>query len=122
MRTESYNAMLAKAKTGMKFDNAKSDTWILAPANEISVGSGWEKMAAEAKENLQRVAREHPQTPWAALAEAELKQPFGWTWKEAYTAVAERQQAANNPRPPRQPRNDRAKMLPKPVKRTPPKL
>ncbi len=122
VRTESYNAMLAKAKTGMKFENAKSDTWILAPANEISVGSGWEKMAADAKENLQRVAREHPQTPWAMLAQAELKQPFGWAWKEAYTAVAERQRAANKPRRPRQPRDDRAKMLPRPVKRAPPKL
>ncbi len=122
VRTESYNAMLARAKTGMKFENAKSDTWLLAPADEISVGSGWEKMATEAKAHLQRVAREHPHTPWAVLAEAELKQPLGWAWKEAYTGVAERQQAARNPPPRRPPSNDKADMLPRPVKRPPPKL
>ncbi|MEX2114954.1 MAG: vWA domain-containing protein [Pirellulales bacterium] len=122
VRTESYNAMLAKAKTGMKFENAKSDTWILAPADEISVGSGWEKMAADAKANLERVVHEHPQTPWAVLAEAELKQPLGWTWKEAFTGVAERQQAARNPPPQRPPRNDSANKLSRPVKRPPPKL
>ncbi|MGD9721672.1 MAG: vWA domain-containing protein [Pirellulales bacterium] len=120
VRTESYNAMLAKAKAGMKFKTADSDTWLLAPADEISVGSALEKAAGEARTYLERVVREHPQTPWAVLAQAELKQPLGWTWKEANTGVLARREAANNQ--PRPPRDDKAKMLPRPVKRPPPKL
>jgi hypothetical protein len=55
------------------------------------------------------------------LAEMELKQPLGWKWKESYTAVNERRQVAANPvnRPPR---DDKAKMIPRPIKRPPPKL
>jgi hypothetical protein len=122
VRTEGYNAMLAKAKTGMKFQKADSDTWLLVPSDEITVGSALEKMAAEAKEYLKRVAAEHAGTPWATLASAELEQPLGWTWKESHTGVNERRQAAANNPPPRPPRDDRAKMLPRPVKRPPPKL
>jgi hypothetical protein len=121
VRTESYNAMLAKPRSGMRFANAKSDTWVLAPADEITVGSVLEKQAAEAKDYLARVVREHPHTPWAVVAEAELKQPFGWKWTEAYTGVNERRQVAANARN-RPPRDDKAKMIPRPIKRPPPKL
>jgi hypothetical protein len=33
VRTETYNAMLAKAKLGMKFEDEKNNTWVLEPAN-----------------------------------------------------------------------------------------
>jgi hypothetical protein len=112
VRTETYNAILAKAKSGMAFQDPKNDTWILAPDNEITVGSAWEKMSAEAHEILERVKREHPGTPWAALADEELKQPLGWKWREAFTDVGQRRQR-NRPRPPD---------MPRPVKRPPPKL
>ena len=121
VRTETYGAMLAKARTGMKFTDAKSDTWRLVPADEVTIGSALEKIAAEAKTYLERVRREHPGTPWAALAEAELEQPFGWTWKEAYTGVKPRRQVAGADDR-RQPRDDRVKTIPRPVKRPPPKL
>jgi hypothetical protein len=121
VRTESYNAMLAKAKQGMKFANEKNDTWRLVGAEEISVGSVLEKQAQQAKTYLERVAREHPGTPWSLLAQAELKEPFGWKWQEAFTGVnAPRPRAGdNNPRPPR---DDKARMLPRPQRRPPPKL
>jgi hypothetical protein len=123
VRTESYNAMLAKAKQGMKFTDAKNDTWRLVPAGEISVGSRLEKLAESAKTYLERVASEHPKTPWALLAENELKEPFGWSWQESYTGVnAPRQVAAGNNNRPRPPQNDKAKMLPRPEKRPAPKL
>ncbi len=76
-------------------------------------------MSADAKTYLERVVHEHPKTPWAVMAEAELAQPFGWTWKEAYTGVNQPRQASGNNRPPR---DDKAQMLPRPVKRPPPKL
>lgn len=122
VRTESYNAMLAKAKQGMKFSNDKNDTWRLVSADEISVGSVLEKQAKQAKTYLERVTREHPGTPWAMLAKMELKEPFGWQWKEGYTGVNAPRQPGGNNNNPRQPRNDKAKMLKRPERRPPPKL
>ncbi len=121
VRTESYNAMLAKAKQGMRFASAKNDTWQLVPDDEISVGSVLEKQAAQAKQYLERVVHEHPGTPWAVLAQNELKQPLGWKWREIYTGVNEPRQVANNGNP-RPPKDDKARMLPPPQRRPPPKL
>jgi hypothetical protein len=121
VRTESYNAMLAKAKQGLKFANEKNDTWRLTRADEITVGSVLEKQAQQAKTYLERVVKEHPGTPWAQLAQMELKEPLGWQWQEAYTGVNAPRQVAGNPNPP-PPRNDKARMLPRPERRPPPKL
>jgi len=125
VRTKGYNAILAKAKQGMRFEDPKHDTWQLTPAGETSVSSELEKMAAQAKMYLERVVREHAKTPWALLAEEELKQPLGWKWREIYTGVNEppRQVTANNNNNnPRTPQNEKAKMIPRPVKRPAPKL
>lgn len=122
VRTESYNAILAAAKQGMQFKNAKNDTWRLDRADEISVGSVLEKQAERAKVYLQRVADEHPGTPWALLAKRELDTPFGWKWREIHTGVNQerRRDAGNNG--PRRPRDDKARMIPRRKKRSPPKL
>ncbi len=123
-RTEGYNAMLGKAKQGMAFKDAKSDTWRLSPDDTIRTGSQQEKDAAQAKVYLERVVAEHPETPWALLAEKELRQPMGWKWQEAFTGVNQPKPAqprANNP-PPRRPRDEKANSLPRPEKRPPPKL
>ena len=87
VRTEAYNAMLAKAKQGMKFQDPKNDTWELVPADEITVGSALEKHARQAKEYLERVAKDHDGTPWAMLAKREMSVPVGWRWIERYTGV-----------------------------------
>ncbi len=94
VRTEAYNAMLAKAKTGLKFQNPDSDTWVLAPADEISVGSQLEKMAKQAHEYLDRVKQQHAGTPWALLAERELKEPIGWKWGEKSVHLERQRMAA----------------------------
>jgi hypothetical protein len=31
---------------------------------------------------LQRVIDEHPNTPWAMMADRELQTPIGWKWTE----------------------------------------
>jgi hypothetical protein len=86
-RTESYNAMLAKAKRGMRFKDPKNNTWVLKPGKDLSeVGSQLEKTAERAKFYLQRVVDNHPKTPWALLAKQELDQPMGWKWSEEFTA------------------------------------
>ena len=124
VRTETYNAMLAKAKRGLQFENAKNNTWLLIPDDEISVGSKWEREAALAKDLLQSVAEEHEGTPWAHLASKELEVPLGWKWKEEFTDLAPRRPAGpgnnnnNNPAP----RDDQKRMLAKPPSRPVPKL
>lgn len=121
VRTETYNAMLAAAKRGLKFKNEKNNTWVLEASNEISVGSQAEKMGAKAKEYLERVVKEHPNTPWALLAKRELDTPLGFTWKEEFTPVApERMGGGGNAAAPA---NDKAMMLKKEPPRAPlPKL
>lgn len=132
VRAESYNAMLALIKTKKKFDAPKDDktpqnnTWILKPADAIETGSQDAKLLAKAKMYLERVKNDHPDTPWAMLAERELSTPIGWKWEQAYTAPpAPRRPRANNNNnpPPRQPNvpQPRPNAMPK-VKRPPPKL
>ena len=124
VRTETYNAMLAKAKRGMPFSEEKNNTWVIAPADEISVGSRWEREAALAKELLQDVVQQHAGTPWAHLASEELQAPLGWRWQEDYTDLAppapQRPGNNNNNNPP--PSDDQRRMLAKPPTRPVPKL
>jgi len=123
VRTETYNAMLAKAKRGMAFEDAKNNTWVIAPDEEISVGSKWEREASLAKQLLQEVVDQHAGTPWAHLASEELAVPLGWKWKEEFTDLAPRMPAGpgnNNPPPP--PSDEQKRMLAKPPTRPVPKL
>lgn len=125
VRTETYNAMLAKAKRGLQFDDAKNNTWVIVPDDEISVGSKWEREAALAKELLQEVVSEHPGTPWAHLASKELEVPLGWKWKAEFTDLAPRRPAGpgnNNNNNNNPPSDDQKRMLAKPPSRPVPKL
>ncbi len=125
VRTQSYNAMLAKAKRGLKFRDPRSNTWILEPSDEITVNTRLKGAAEKARGYLQRVVDEHPGTPWAYLAERELAIPLGWSWKESFTNLnpPRRPRAAggNNNRPRRPLRNELPrKIKPTPRKRKPP--
>lgn len=124
VRTETYNAMLAKAKLGMNFEKEKNNTWVLEPSDEITVGSKWKREAETARMLLQTVVDEHPGTPWELLAKKELEVPIGWTWTEEFTDLSPpspRQPGNNNPNP-RPPRDDQKRMLDKAPKRPVPKL
>ncbi len=66
IRAESYNAMLAMAKTSLKFENEKDNTWRLQPADEITTGSQAEALAKKAKMYLQ--ARGRPESGHAVGA------------------------------------------------------
>lgn len=118
VRTDAYNLMLARAKSGMSFRKKDSDTWVLKPAAEVRVGSQTEKLAEQARAFLERVVQEHPGTPWAFFAERELRVPLGYTWDEIHTGINDppppRPAANNNNRP--MPRDDQRRMLgpPKP--------
>ena len=123
-RTEAYNAMLAKAKRGLKFENPKNNTWILTPADELTVGSQLKKTGDKAKEYLDRVVNEHDGTPWELLAQRELDEKVGWKWVEDFTDLSPRPRGnGNNNNNPAPAANDRAQMLKKPApKRKVPKL
>jgi von Willebrand factor type A domain len=122
VRTEAYNAMLASAKRGLKPKDPKNNTWTLKPADEISVGSQLAKLGERAKMYLHRVVKDHPDTPWALLAEKELKDPVGWVWVDSFTDLTPRKMMDGNGTP-APARNDAKMMLQKPApSRPPPKL
>ena len=78
VRTDTYNTMLAQAKSGMKFKDPKNDTWVLEETADVSkAGSQTEKISQQATMLLERVVRDHPGTPWALLAAEELRRPLG---------------------------------------------
>ena len=91
LRASTYNQMLALIKTSLKFDPPKdadtpqNNTWILRASNEVKTGSRDAQLADKAKMYLERVIEDHPGTPWALLAEKELKIPIGWRWAQTYT-------------------------------------
>ncbi len=100
VRTEGYNSMLALAKQGMKFQNAKNDTWVLIPSDKVTTGSLLSKEGDLAQLYLERVVVEHPDTPWALLAQRELATPFGWEWIERFTDANRQLRPPNNANPP----------------------
>lgn len=81
-RLDGYNSMIAALKRGKTFQNEASKEWVLEPADTFETESTIRKLAERAKVYLDRVVKEHPGTPWARIAEEELKNPLGWTWKE----------------------------------------
>lgn len=129
VRSESYNSMLALIKTKLKFDPPKTpntpqnNTWILRPADVIETGSQDAKLLAKANMYLKRVVEDHPDTPWAMLAERELETPIGWKWEQTYTEPPQpRQRQPNNnnnnrPNVPQPRENEMPKQM-----RPPPKL
>lgn len=127
VRAESYNAMLAKAKRGMNFENQDNNTWVLEPSEEISIGSRAEKEGKLASDLLKAVVEKHKGTPWALLASRELERPVGWKWQETFTDLNPPQRNRgnnnNNNNVPRPGRDDEARMLAKPPPKRPiPKL
>ncbi|MCA9242217.1 MAG: VWA domain-containing protein, partial [Planctomycetales bacterium] len=125
VRAEGYNAMLAQAKRGLQFAKGDSNTWILTPVEAVQGGSRLERFAERARDYLQRVMREHPDTPWAMLAQEELRQPFGWKWEEGYTPMdpPATTVAVNNENANPLPRDEQARRIkPPPPRREPPRL
>lgn len=82
VRIDGYNAMLAALKRGKNFEKEGSTTWVLEPADTIETGSAMQKLADKAKSNLERIKTDYPGTPWARVAEEELRTAVGWKWIE----------------------------------------
>ena len=95
-------------KDAPKFTKPTSNAWRMRPDEEVHLKGKDLADAKEAKELLERVVKDHPGTPWALLAQRELKDPFGFQWVEA-TAPPSRprngqeqaQKKVRRPEPPR---------------------
>jgi hypothetical protein len=81
-------------KDAPKFQKPESNAWRLVPDDEIHYSDKAAAAATEARALLKRVVDEHPGTPWALLAQRELKDPFGFKWVENHTAPNMREKAA----------------------------
>lgn len=91
LRCYEYNWACARMKKDpQKFANPSSNAWRLKPDTEVRSSDKAAAVAAEAKALLERVIKEHPGTPWAVLAQRELKDPFGFRWEETHVPPPQR--------------------------------
>jgi hypothetical protein len=89
IRCAEYQTACARMKKDApKFKDAKSNAWKLVATEEVLSGDKVAKVAKETTTLLKRVIEDHPNTPWALLAQRELKDPFGFKWVETYVPPA----------------------------------
>ena len=106
LRCYEFNSICAQMmKDAPKFKNPKSNAWRLVPFEKVSESGQSEAVAAEAKKLLQRVIDDHPGTPWALLAQREIKDPFGFKWVETYVPPPPKRNEAEAARKKAQPKN-----------------
>ena len=118
VRAYGYNAVLAEMKVNPKpFTRPENNLWQLEPSRSTEgFPSAIAKMADRAEKYLTGVIEEHPGTPWAVIAQTELREPLGWQWEESYRPIPKVTVNRNGPvRPRRQQR-------PSPPQRVKPKL
>jgi hypothetical protein len=107
VRCYEYNWACARMKKDPpKFTNPKSNAWRLVPDKAIQYSEKAANAAREAEMLLRRVVEDHPATPWALLAQRELKDPLGFKWVEIYVTpprrnnnAAEAKAKKNNSKP-----------------------
>ena len=84
-RIESYNLVLAEAKTGLKKKDPKTNIWILLPSKEFNTtNSVLTKNYKASQTYLKYVVDNFPNTPWSLIANEELNTPIGYQWIEHY--------------------------------------
>lgn len=74
-----YNLALAEMANALTPQDVgtKSNHWIFRPDDQLNYASSEKRNAELAEQLLNRVLEEAPGTPWAKLAERELRHPFG---------------------------------------------
>lgn len=117
VRCYEYNWACARLKKDPpKFTSPRANAWRLAPDSSVQYSEKAAAAARDAERLLNRVIQEHPETPWALLAQRELRNPFGFKWMETYVAPPPRND--NDAAAPQ--RKNRNTPPPRPVE--PPKL
>ncbi|MGH7137333.1 MAG: hypothetical protein ACREHD_16440, partial [Pirellulales bacterium] len=133
VRCNEYNWACATMKAkGADFVDQKSNRWQFKPDSALHFGSQDERMGKEATRLLTRCVKDNPGTPWAVLAQRELKDPFGFRVDEAYVAPPppppKPKPTKNPPKPPPPPppsnqrRTEQPRKLEKPAEVVLPKL
>lgn len=125
VRCNEYNWACATMKgKGADFVNTQSNRWRFRPSPQLNFGSAAEKQAAEATRLLRRCVEQNPGTPWAVLAERELRYPLGFEVEEGYVPPPPEPPAMNGQVnvPPRGRRVEQLRQLPREVPPALPKL
>lgn len=95
VRSYEYNWACAQMKKDpLKFKKPDSNAWRLVPDTEIHFSDKAAAAARQATDLLKKVVAEHPNTPWALLAQRELKDPMGFKWVESYVKPIVRKESA----------------------------
>ncbi|MFO0892361.1 MAG: vWA domain-containing protein [Isosphaeraceae bacterium] len=117
VRCYEYNWACAQLKKDPpRFTNPRANAWRLVPDTAIQYSEKAAAAAQEADRLLHRVVQEHAETPWALLAQRELRNPFGFKWVETHVTLTPRgEDVADAPQ-----RKDRNRPAMKPAE--PPKL
>jgi hypothetical protein len=98
VRCDEYNWICAVMRgKGREFVDEKSNRWRFVPDEKLNFGSASQRAAAEAIRLLSRCRDSNAGTPWALLAERELRHPLGFRLEEAYVAPPPPPQARPNP-------------------------
>lgn len=116
-RIESYNLVLAEAKTGLKKKDPKSNIWMLMPSKDFDLNNSLLRKCYEGSQKyLKFVVDNYPDTPWALIANEELNTPISYKWYEDYEAPPKPSDGGggnNNP----QDDKARPKLIPKPQRK-----
>jgi len=116
-RIESYNLVLAEAKTGLKKKDPKSNIWMLMPSKDFDLNNSLLRKCYEGSQKyLKIVVDNYPDTPWALIANEELNTPISYKWYEDYEEPPKPNNGGggnNNP----QDDKARPKLIPKPQRK-----
>jgi hypothetical protein len=83
VRCYEYNMACARMKRDApKFKQPGSNAWKLVPDKEIHASDKVAEVGEQAIALLKRVVTDHPGTPWALMAQRELKDSLGFKWVE----------------------------------------
>jgi len=115
-RIENYNLVLAEAKRGLKKKDPKSNVWILESCEQLNdANSSIKKYYDGALKYLTFVSQNYPNTPWALIANEELKTPMGYKWVESYEEPPKSNMGNGNPN--RKDDMPGPKLVPKPLRK-----
>lgn len=86
VRSMEYNFAFASMKTNLSNDDVatKSNHWTVRPDTKINYAGNFRRVAETSRSLLELVVDEAPATPWAVLAQRELKDGFGITIQQRF--------------------------------------
>ena len=102
VRSMEYNFAFAALKTNLSNEDVatKSNHWIVRPDSKINYAGNYRRVAEKAQGLLELVIEEAPGTPWAVLAQRELKDGFGINIEQRFIPPPPpRPPGTNNPAP-----------------------